>query len=64
VRKLENELIMKFRNKGIKIEKTKSRHEVFSSVYQYDPSLLNLQTAVSADRISCIQIDEQNVNEL
>jgi len=55
---------MKFRNKGIKIEKTKSRHEVFSSVYQYDPSLLNLQTAVSADRISCIQIDEQNVNEL
>ncbi|WP_158555920.1 hypothetical protein [Peribacillus glennii] len=55
---------MKFRNKGIKIEKTKSRHEVFSTLYQSDPSLLGLQSASSADRLSMIQIDEQKMNEL
>ncbi|WP_370873482.1 Lmo0850 family protein [Peribacillus cavernae] len=61
--KLENELILKFRNKGIKIEKTKSRHEIFSSVYQTDPSLLNFQSAL-AERMPCIQIEKQKMNEL
>ncbi|RFU62054.1 hypothetical protein D0466_15840 [Peribacillus glennii] len=61
---MDNEVIMKFRNKGIKIEKTKSRHEVFSTLYQSDPSLLGLQSASSADRLSMIQIDEQKMNEL
>jgi hypothetical protein len=61
---LENELIVKFRNKGIKIEKTKSRQEVFSSVYHSDPSLLDFQSPVLADRMTGIQTDEQKMSEL
>ncbi|RFU64319.1 hypothetical protein [Bacillus sp. V59.32b] len=59
---LENELIMKFRDKGIKIEKTKSRHEVFSNVYQADPSLL-IQSSSLADTWN-VQADEQKIIEL
>ncbi|WP_374723096.1 Lmo0850 family protein [Peribacillus tepidiphilus] len=33
------DLIQKFQKKGIKIEKTKSRHEVFFNVLMADPSL-------------------------
>lgn len=36
--------ILKFRNKGIKIAKTKSRHEIFSNLYEVNPSLLDLST--------------------
>ncbi|PLT33715.1 Lmo0850 family protein [Bacillus sp. V5-8f] len=59
---MDNEAIIKFRNKGIKIEKTKSRHEVFSSLYESDPSLLGLQTVAKTDRLM-MQIDEQKMNE-
>ncbi|MFD0048687.1 Lmo0850 family protein [Actinomycetes bacterium NPDC127524] len=54
---------MKFRNKGVKIEKTKSRNEIFSSVFQSDPSLLAFQASIFADRLSCIHTDKQKVNE-
>ncbi|OIK08669.1 hypothetical protein BIV59_19255 [Bacillus sp. MUM 13] len=60
---MENELILKFRNKGVKIEKTKSRNEIFSSVFQSDPSLLAFQASIFAARLSCIHTDKQKVNE-
>ncbi|WP_108671959.1 Lmo0850 family protein [Peribacillus acanthi] len=33
-----SDIISKFQNKGIKIEKTKSRREVFQRVFQTDPA--------------------------
>ncbi|MGE8079670.1 Lmo0850 family protein [Peribacillus loiseleuriae] len=39
-----NHCILKFRSKGIKIAKTKSRHDIFSNLYEVDPSLLDLST--------------------
>ena len=35
-----NHCIQKLRSKGINIAKTKSRHDIFSNLYQVDPELL------------------------
>ncbi|MGE7767231.1 Lmo0850 family protein [Peribacillus sp. NPDC096540] len=37
---MTNEIINKYKNLGIHIEKTKSRQEIFINVYQNDSSLL------------------------
>ncbi|WP_409304490.1 hypothetical protein [Peribacillus sp. SCS-155] len=56
---MRNELIAKFRDKGIIIEKTKSRHEVFSSVYETDPSLLAFEAPAFTEHFSKFNSDNQ-----
>ncbi|WP_407675728.1 hypothetical protein [Peribacillus saganii] len=43
---------MKFKSKGIKIEKTKSRHEVFSNLFRSNPSLLGFQANPLTEKLS------------
>ncbi|WP_425414694.1 Lmo0850 family protein [Peribacillus kribbensis] len=45
-------MIVKFRNKGVKIEKTKSRLEVFKKLFQMDPSLLALPARSSSNSLN------------
>ncbi|WP_156187421.1 hypothetical protein [Peribacillus loiseleuriae] len=39
-----NHYILKFRSQGIKIAKTKSRHDIYLNLYEVDPGLLDLST--------------------
>ena len=59
-----NELIMKFRDKGINIEKTKSRHEIFSAVIQDDPGLLDFQSTLFPKSYIPFEAEEQKLQEL
>ncbi|PLS17587.1 hypothetical protein CVD28_11375 [Bacillus sp. M6-12] len=49
---MDSQIIMEFQNKGIKIEKTKSRHEVFSNLFRSNPSLLGFQANSLTERLN------------
>ncbi|WP_199880737.1 hypothetical protein [Bacillus massiliglaciei] len=43
--KMDAEMLKKYKELGIRIEKTKSRHEAYSNIFQVDPSLLSGEPA-------------------
>ncbi|MEK3799577.1 Lmo0850 family protein [Peribacillus sp. FSL H8-0477] len=59
-----NEIINKFKNMGIQVEKTKSRHEIFSTVFRDDPEVLLSQTSFFSQQLACIKPDKRKISEL
>jgi len=60
---LGNEMIIKFRNMGIHVEKTKSRHEIFSTVFRDDPEVLLSQASLFSQQLTSIKSDKREINE-
>ncbi|MBM7694138.1 hypothetical protein JOC77_003582 [Peribacillus deserti] len=56
---LKSEIIVKFKNKGIKIEKTKSRMEVFKNLFQIDPTLLALPSHSTSNHMPYLKERKQ-----
>ncbi|WP_409291704.1 Lmo0850 family protein [Peribacillus sp. SCS-37] len=48
---MESEMMIKFQSQGIKIEKTKSRMDVFKKLFKLDPSLLSIAARDSRDQL-------------
>lgn len=44
---MNNEIINKYKNLGVQIQKTKSRQEIFTNISQTDSSLLALQSTAA-----------------
>lgn len=59
-----NELINKFKNMGIQVEKTKSRHEIFSTVFHDDPEVMLSQTSLFSQQLAYIKTDKRKISEL
>lgn len=49
---------------GIQVEKTKSRHEIFSTVFRDDPEVLLSQTSFFSQQLACIKPDKRKISEL
>ncbi|WP_407407556.1 Lmo0850 family protein [Peribacillus sp.] len=44
---MKNEIINKYKNLGVHIQKTKSRQEIFTNISHTDSSLLTLEFAIA-----------------
>lgn len=49
---------------GIQVEKTKSRHEIFSTVFHDDPEVMLSQTSLFSQQLAYIKTDKRKISEL